>query len=113
MTGITTHVLDTSRGAPAAGLAVTLERRQGGAWQRVNSAETSADGRTPDLLPPSATIAPGTFRLSYETGSYFRSQGAACFYPEVTIVFEVQNPSEHHHIALLLSSFGYTTYRGS
>jgi 5-hydroxyisourate hydrolase len=113
MTGITTHVLDTSRGAPAAGLHVTLERRQGGGWQRVNSAETSADGRTPELLPPSATIAPGTFRLSFETGSYFRSQGVACFYPEVSIVFEVQNPSEHHHIALLLSPFGYSTYRGS
>ncbi len=113
MTGITTHVLDTSLGKPAAGLAVVLERRQGGGWQRVNSAVTGADGRTPELLPPSATIAPGTFRLVFDTGAYFRAQGVAAFYPEVAVAFEIQNPTEHHHVPLLLSPFGYSTYRGS
>ncbi|MGO9641100.1 MAG: hydroxyisourate hydrolase [Candidatus Acidiferrales bacterium] len=113
MTGITTHVLDTSLGKPAVGIRVLLERRQGGGWQRVNSAETGADGRTPDLLPATATIAPGTFRLSFDTASYFLSQRVAGFYPEVSIVFEIQNPGEHHHVPLLLSPFGYSTYRGS
>ena len=113
MTGITTHVLDTSRGKPAAGISVVLERRQGGDWQRVNGAVTGADGRTPDLLPPTATIAPGTFRLLFDTGAYFRAQGLAGFYPEVSVSFEIQNPTEHHHIPLLLSPFGYSTYRGS
>jgi len=113
MTGITTHILDVALGKPAAGVSVVLERRQGGGWQRVNGALTGADGRTPDLLPATATIAPGVFRISFDTGSYFRSHGVDAFYPEVSVVFEIQNPAEHYHVPLLLSPFGYSTYRGS
>jgi 5-hydroxyisourate hydrolase len=113
MSGITTHVLDTSRGRPAAGMGVALQRASAGEWQRVGAGKTSADGRAANLAPAGATLTAGTYRLVFDTGAYFQALGVAGFYPEVAIVFEVRDPAEHHHVPLLLSPYGYSTYRGS
>ena len=114
MSAITTHVLDTSRGRPAAGVAVTLEQAgAGGDWSLVGRGTTDPDGRARDLLPPAATLAAATYRLTFATGAWFAAQGVVAFYPEVSIVFGVKDPQQHHHVPLLLSPFGYSTYRGS
>jgi 5-hydroxyisourate hydrolase len=99
---ITTHVLDTARGKPAAGVPVRLER---GA-ETVADLATDADGRA--RLAERAEA--GRYRLVFDTGAYLDGNG---FYPEVSVVFEVTDPGAHHHVPLLLSPFGYSTYRGS
>jgi 5-hydroxyisourate hydrolase len=111
VTGITTHVLDTARGCPAAGVTVVLERAVDSAWQRVGRATTDADGRVSDLLPSAPSD--GRYRLTFETGAYFRAVGDVGFYPEVSVTFEVSPGDDHYHVPLLLSPFGYSTYRGS
>lgn len=109
---LTTHVLDTARGRPAAGLAVRLERRIGTDYIALTSGVTNADGRIADLLTP-AQFTAGVYRITFDTGAWYAAQGARGFYPEASIVFEVTAPEEHHHVPLLLSPFGYSTYRGS
>ncbi len=113
MSPITTHVLDTARGRPASGLKIVLEREVAGKVITLGLGETDADGRLRDLLAPGAPLATGTYRLVFHTGGYFAAQGVDAFYPEVSIVFQVKNGGEHFHVPLLLSPFGYSTYRGS
>jgi 5-hydroxyisourate hydrolase len=114
MSPITTHVLDTARGKPAAGVAVTLEQGDGrGGWKLLAHGVTNADGRVPNLLPDGAELSAGTYRLRFATGDYFRAQKVQGFYPEVQVVVAVEEPKAHYHIPLLLSPFGYSTYRGS
>ena len=113
MSHITTHVLDTSRCTPAAGVAISLEQRvTADRWQPIGSGETDADGRLRTLTQGSGA-APGIYRLVFRTGGYFRSRGDATLYPEVVIVFETADSQAHYHVPLLVSPFGYTTYRGS
>jgi len=113
MSGVTTHVLDTAQGRPAAGVAVTLSLRVGDGWTELGSAATGADGRVPNLLPAQAPGAPGTtYRLRFEIGAYFAAQGIASFYPAIEVVFTRQD-DRHHHVPLLVSPFGYSTYRGT
>ena len=111
MTGITTHVLDTSRGHPAAGVPVVLEHAVDSDWLPVGRGTTDADGRANDLL--SAAPQDGRYRLTFDTGAYFQALGEAGFYPEVSVTFAVVGGQEHYHVPLLLSPFGYSTYRGS
>jgi 5-hydroxyisourate hydrolase len=112
MSAITTHVLDTAEGRPAAGIPLRLERRLGdGSWSALAPGLTDPDGRA-SLLPP-GSLESGVYRLTFETAAYFAGRGAATFYPYVTIVFEVRDPRQPHHVPLLLSPFGYSTYRGS
>ena len=113
MSGISTHVLDTARGRPAAGVAVSLARKSGNGWTELAAASTDAGGRVGNLLPQVKDPA-GTYRLRFDVGAYFASQGdgAAPFYPYIDIVFEIRD-TEHYHVPLLVSPFGYTTYRGS
>lgn len=113
MSGITTHVLDTSKGAPAAGVPVVLEVWAGESWQLLGSADTDPDGRARSLLPDGALFSEGIYRLTFDVDTYFRARQVHPFFPEVSIVFTVRDPGEHHHVPLLLSPFGYTTYRGS
>ena len=111
MSGITTHVLDTSRGRPAAGILVALEREDGaGGWDAVGRGSTDADGRLKDLT--GAGVGAGTYRLTFETGAYFAALGVESFYPRVAVIFSV-GAGEHYHVPLLLNPFGYSTYRGS
>ena len=116
MSAITTHVLDTSRGLPAAGIPVVLaqaDAEAAGGWRVIGRGTTDADGRVRELLAPGTARAAATYRLTFATGAYFTARGVATFYPEVSIVFAVSDPAQHHHVPLLLSPFGYSTYRGS
>ena len=112
MSSITTHVLDTSQGQPADGLAVVLERNDGSRWQELAVAATDVDGRVTDLLPDEP-LETGTYRLVFATGDYHQRRRTPCFYPQVTVEFLVTQSSSHYHVPLLLSPYGYSTYRGS
>ncbi len=109
--GISTHILDTTRGRPAPGVTVTLERKSDSGWLEVAEAVTDADGRVKRLLDviPEA----GVYRIGFEVGDYFARLEVESFYPSVSIVFRVTSPAEHHHVPLLLNPFGFSTYRGS
>ena len=113
MSGITTHVLDTARGRPAAGVAVVLERRAGDGWRHVGRGTTDGDGRLRTLVPAGAALEPGAYRLTFATAEYFAAADVSAFYPRVVIEFTVADGETHYHVPLLLSPFGYTTYRGS
>jgi 5-hydroxyisourate hydrolase len=116
MSAITTHVLDTARGKPAANILVVLERATADApphFQELGRGATDADGRLRTLLSPDAHLLAGTYRLTFHTGPYFKEQKADAFYPEVSVLFAIVDPTQHFHVPLLLSPFGYSTYRGS
>jgi len=113
MSAITTHVLDTGRGRPAAGVPVTLEVEAAGGWTLLGKRKTNKDGRISDLVPDETAIQTGVYRLIFDTGRYFANNNVDAFYPQVTIIFKIENPDQHYHVPLLLSPFGYSTYRGS
>lgn len=110
---ITTHVLDTALGRPAVGIAAVLEFFVEGQWRPIGMGTTNSDGRIRDLLPAERQLTPGMYRLSFDTGSYFAATGTEGFYPYVLVVFELKSPETHYHVPLLLSPYGYSTYRGS
>ena len=112
MSAITTHVLDTASGRPAAGMRVTLEAQAGEEWTPVGGGVTDADGRVPGLVPDGA-VGKGVHRITFFTGDWFAAEGIDGFYPLVTVVCQIDDPSAHYHIPLLLSPYGYSTYRGS
>lgn len=114
MSLVTTHVLDLSAGRPAAGMDVRLECQagDGGSWELVAQRQTDDDGRIRDW-PGAPRLETGRHRLTFSTGRYFQAQAVSTFYPEVSVVFDVADAAEHHHVPLLLSPFGYSTYRGS
>jgi 5-hydroxyisourate hydrolase len=103
---LSTHVLDISQGRPAAGVPVRLDARRDGGWQAMSEGRTGADGRLSGWTLDEA----GVYRLVFGTGDYL---GVAAFYPEVMVAFQVAEPAEHYHVPLLISPYGYTTYRGS
>ena len=109
---ITTHVLDTSLGRPAQGVGVTLEMEAGDGWRLIGQGSTDPDGRLLDLVA-TGHISEGKYRLRFDTGAYFAGRQIQTFYPMVEIIFQVRDASIHHHVPLLLSPYGYTTYRGS
>lgn len=110
MSPITTHVLDTSKGRPAEGVPVVLEFKKGPKWEELGKGTTNADGRI-GLLSEKYRLEKGTYRITFDTGAYFRAGQVKGLYPSVSIVFEMEEG--HYHIPLLLSPFGYSTYRGS
>ena len=110
---LSTHVLDTAAGVPAAGVAIELLQRTDEGWLPMTQHVTDADGRVAALLPPHARSAPGEYRLVFDAGAYFERRGVASFYSRVTVDFVVRDPAAHHHVPLLLSPFGYSTYRGT
>jgi 5-hydroxyisourate hydrolase len=109
---ISTHVLDIARGGPAVGVTVILELRQASEWTPVGRGSTDEKGRV--LAFTDGPISPGAYRLTFDVADYQRDMGLnANFFPEVRITFNVTDTEEHYHIPLLLSPFGYTTYRGT
>ncbi|UZJ24212.1 hydroxyisourate hydrolase [Rhodococcus antarcticus] len=104
---VTTHVLDAALGRPAAGVPVRLESTDG----TVGTSTTDVDGRARDLAPD--VLAPGTYRLFFDTAAYHAASGQPSFYPEVCVTFTISDPEQHLHVPLLLSPFAYSTYRGS
>jgi 5-hydroxyisourate hydrolase len=116
--GLSTHVLDTMHGAPAAGMAVELHSMQGGTATLVKKMVMNADGRNPDgQLFDSASLQAGTYRLVFDVGSYFRAKGVDLpdppFLDRVTLDFGIANTEQHYHVPLLVSPWSYSTYRGS
>jgi 5-hydroxyisourate hydrolase len=112
VSAVTTHVLDTARGTPAAGVPVRLERVSDAGPEEIGRASTDADGRVRDLGPP--MLRPGTYRLVFGTAGYFAGLDQRdAFFPEVTVTFTADGEAPHYHVPLLLSPFGYATYRGS
>jgi 5-hydroxyisourate hydrolase len=110
---ITTHVLDIAHGRPAAGVTVILEMRQHGEWTPIGRGTTGEDGRLMTLME-GRLLTPGTYRLTFDIGAYHSGQGVpAPFFPEVKIVFMVHDTRERVHVPLLVSPFGYSTYRGA
>ncbi|BDS11307.1 hydroxyisourate hydrolase [Aureispira anguillae] len=112
MSQITTHILDTSLGKPAAGVQISLQESNGNEWLTIATGVTNNDGRVANLLADGKLLAPGVYRMFFETGAYYKRLEIKTFYPEVGIVFEVFDDS-HYHVPLLLNPFGYSTYRGS
>ena len=112
MSTISTHVLDTARGTPAGGMSITLEKRVEGEWKRLGGGITNDDGRVSALVPE-GQIELGVHRMTFGTGSYHASLGIDGFYPEVRVCFEILASDEHYHVPLLISPFGFSTYRGS
>jgi len=108
---ITTHVLDTSIGRPAENVPAVLDRITETGEERLGRSATNADGRITDLLESPLDV--GRYRITFDTAAYFEGRGVPCFFPEVAIVFEVTDAAQHHHVPLLLSPFGYSTYRGT
>lgn len=113
MSGISTHVLDNSRGRPGSGVNVTLEFKTATGWKVQSRGMTDDDGRIGRLLSEEEELVRGTYRVTFDTGSYYRLKGQESFYPQVVVIFEVTRTDEHYHIPLLLNEFGYTTYRGN
>jgi len=118
MTGyLTTHVLDTARGIPAAGIAITLYRLTGDAREKIAETVTNADGRTDAPILGKADFATGTYELIFSVGAYLRTAGIEgeepLFLDDIPIRFGMADGTAHYHVPLLLSPYGYSTYRGS
>jgi len=112
MNSITTHVLDTARGTPAVGVAVTLHVHSSAGWQEAGRGVTNQDGRVINLLAEK-NLQAGKYRLTFDTAAYLAQFNTPGFFPEVAIVFEVHDATQHYHVPLLLSPFGYSTYRNT
>lgn len=119
---ITTHVLDLGSGRTGEGIRVLLRRKEGESWREIGSGVTNADGRVEDLLPKGARAEPGTYSLTFvvdaspgpsSPSKKIPGSSLSPFFPEITITFVVTDPEQHYHVPLLLSPFGYSTYRGS
>lgn len=132
MNTLSTHALDTASGRPAAGLPLMLEKQANAeawkaycqarlagesadkpAWETLAKGVTNDDGRCPDLLPAGTQLTPGIYRMDFDTARYFADRQIEGFYPLVQVIFEITAQDEHYHIPLLLSPYGYSTYRGS
>lgn len=112
---LTTHVLDTSAGRPAAGLAIEVYRHDGG-YRHLKSVRTNSDGRVDDPLLEGDEFVPGVYELRFDVAAYHERDNPAsapAFYDVVPVRFTVTDPHQHYHVPLLLSRFGYSTYRGS
>ena len=109
--GISTHILDTTRGKPARGVTVSLELLDGPTWRRISEGVTNDDGRVKPLLAELPKV--GSYRIHFEVAAYFKAQQQESFFPSVCIEFAVKSIKEHYHVPLLLNPFGYSTYRGS
>jgi 5-hydroxyisourate hydrolase len=111
---ISTHILDTSRGRPAGGVQISLERLNAGeGWSPLSQAVTDDDGRVKQFVLTEPELGPGTYRLVFSVEKYFNELNQQTFYPEVVVTFLIEAGAEHYHVPLLISPFGYSTYRGS
>jgi 5-hydroxyisourate hydrolase len=113
MSSITTHILDISIGRPAQGVAVVLEVQQESEWKHIGTNITDNDGRIRSFLTDDTLFEEGIYRLTFDTESYFAANSVEAFYPHVSITFTISDGTQHFHVPLLVSPFGYSTYRGS
>ena len=114
MSTISTHILDTARGTPASGVHIVLEFQNiDDSWTQLAEAWTDEDGRVKPFFLVETHLSAGTYRLVFDTEAYFSGQDIEYFYPQVTVVFKIDESPQHYHVPLLISPFGYSTYRGS
>jgi len=112
MSHITTHVLDTSIGKPAKGIEIKLHRNENSGWHEIAKGVSDIDGRISDLIEIGKTLDKGIYKMEFRVDNYFRQKKIKSLYPYIEIIFMIED-EEHYHIPLLLSPFGYSTYRGS
>jgi len=112
MSHLTTHILDTTLGKPAAGVLIVLYQQNSNDWKEIVRGITNHDGRITDWLPKDSVLPAGCYKLKFETGDYFKKGMILAFYPFIEVVFNITDAS-HYHVPLLLNPFGYSTYRGS
>jgi 5-hydroxyisourate hydrolase len=110
---LSVHVLDLQSGQPTAGIEVTLEQRAGSGWRELARAVTNEQGRIPALYPEDVPMKAADYRIVFKTGEHYKRKGQASFFPQIPVEFTVNAPTQHYHVPLLLSPFGYSTYRGN
>ena len=110
---LSVHVLNLENGLPSPGVNVTLEIHVGQNWQPLAQGVTNEQGRIGELFPEKQAMEAGQYRVVFKTGEYFKKAGRDTFFPEIPVIFEVKNADQHYHIPLLLSPYGFSTYRGS
>lgn len=107
------HVLNIENGLPSPDVNVTLEQKQNDGWEELNAAVTGDKGRINALYPEDMALENGTYRVTFDTGEWFENHDTETFFPEIPVVFAIDGELEHYHIPLLLSPYGYSTYRGN
>lgn len=110
---LSVHVLDQQTGTPPPGVTVTLEKQQQGKWTPLASGKTDQDGRIKSLYPQDQDMQPGVYKVTFKTADYFQGKKLDTFFPEIPVLFTVTRTNEKLHIPLLLSQYGYSTYKGS
>lgn len=110
---LSVHVLNLQDGLPSAGVNVKLEKQEGKNWAVLNSGTTNEQGRIPALYPNDKTLEKGVYRVTFQTGEWFAKHNQSSFFPEIPVIFTVDAAVPHYHIPLLLSPFGFSTYRGN
>lgn len=110
---LSVHVLDLQSGQPTEGIRVTLEQRDGERWRALANGVTNAQGRIAALYPEGKTVTEGDYRIVFETGEHYAKQGQKSFFPRIPVEFKMDAAAQHYHVPLLLSPFGYSTYRGN
>ena len=110
---LSVHVLNLENGLPSAGVSVTLEQHVGDHWQSLAEGVTNQQGRIAELFPANQAMKPGEYRVVFKTGDYYKKANRETFFPEVPVIFEVKQADQHYHIPLLLSPYGFSTYRGN
>lgn len=110
---LSVHVLNLVDGLPSPEVVVTLEKLDGEKWTLMNTGVTNAQGRIGALYPARTAIAAGTYRVTFKTGKWFAERRTKTFFPEIPVIFSADGSVPHYHIPLLLSQYGYSTYRGN
>lgn len=110
---LSVHILNQQTGLPSQGVQVELDKQQGSSWQHIASGKTNADGRIKTLYPRADNMEPGIYKVTFKTGEYFKINNMSTFFPVIPVIFNVTKQNQKLHIPLLLSQYGYSTYRGS
>jgi len=110
---LSVHILNQQTGLPSKDVTVELDKLEGSSWQRLASAKTDNDGRVKSLFPEEGDMEPGVYKVTFNTGEYFKNQNLETFFPAIPVTFTVTEKNQKLHVPLLLSQYGYATYRGS
>lgn len=110
---LSVHVLNTETGLALSNITVVLEAQQGDQWLKLHEEKTDANGRISALYPKDTNLQKGIYKVTFKTGDWFKANKKRSFFPEIPVIFVIDGSLEHYHIPLLLSSYGYSTYRGN